>query len=128
MAVSCAPKSVSDLVGDFRSTPSEGIWHSLNKFVLTLIVLSASVPIAYSFLPEVSQRKEQRQRIEALQSEVEKQRMDLARKQREESLLRRDPEYIGIMARDRLDLMKEGETIYRLDPPRPDAKKLKLKQ
>jgi cell division protein FtsB len=119
---------VSDLVGDFRSHPSEGIWHSLNKFVLTLIVLSASVPLAYSFLPEVSKRKEQRMRIEGLKDEVDKQRMLLARNQREEYLLRHDPEYVGLIARDRLDLMKEGEMIYRIDPPKPDAAKLKLKQ
>ena len=54
--------------------------------------------------------------------------MLLARNQREEALLRRDPEYIGIIARDRLDLMREGETIYRIDPPKPDQAKLKLRQ
>ena len=116
---------MSDLVGDFRSTPSEGIWHSLNKFVLTLIVLSASVPIAYSFLPEVAQRKAQAARIETLRVQLEDERMKLARNQREEMLLKRDPEYIGLIARDRLDLMREGETIYRIDPPKTNTAKFK---
>ncbi len=40
----------------------------------------------------------------------------------------RDPEYIGLMARDRLDLMKEGETIYRLEPPKIDPSKMRLRQ
>ena len=31
--------------------------------------------------------------------------------------MQNDPEYLGIKARDRLDLMKEGETILRVDPP-----------
>lgn len=118
---------MSDLVGDFRTAPSEGIWYSLSKFVLTLIVLSASVPIAYSFLPEVAQRKAQAARIESLKAQVEQGRMELARSQREEGLLRRDPEYISIIARDRLDLMREGETIYRIDPPKPNPAKLKLR-
>ena len=128
MAVRCALDFVSDLVGDFRSKPTGGIWHSLSRLVVTLIVLAASIPIAYSFLPEVSQRRAHQQRIEVLKAEVEKQKMLLVRHQREESLLRRDPEYIGIIARDRLDLMKEGESIYRIDPPKPDGAKLKLRQ
>jgi cell division protein FtsB len=33
--------------------------------------------------------------------------------------LQRDPEYVGIIARDRLGLMRDGETILRLD----DSKK-----
>jgi cell division protein FtsB len=51
----------------------------------------------------------------------------LLRKQREREkfLLENDPEYIETIARDRLDLMKEGETIFRLDGPTaqpvPDA-------
>lgn len=104
---------------------STGIWHSLNRFVVTLIILAAAVPIAYSFLPEVKKRKEQEARIEQLKKEIDAQRMRLARHEREENLLRRDPEYVGIIARDRLDLMKEGETIYRLDPPKPSAAAMK---
>ena len=50
-------------------------------------------------------------------------RMKLARLQREESLLRNDREYLAMIARDRLDMMKEGENIYRLEAPRPVASK-----
>lgn len=96
--------------------------------MLTLIVLSALVPIGYSFLPEVSKRREQLARIEELKAALQNQEMLLARHQREEYLLKHDPEYIGIIARDRLDLMKEGETIYRIDPPKPDPSKLRLKK
>jgi cell division protein FtsB len=32
------------------------------------------------------------------------------------NLLKTDPAYLEIMARDRLDLMKEGETVFRLEP------------
>jgi cell division protein FtsB len=103
-----------------------GIWHSLNRFVFTLIVLAAAVPIAYSFLPEVKRRKEQEMRIEELKGLIEKQRMILARQRREENLLLHDPEYVGIMARDRLGLMKEGETIYRIDAPKPVPSNMKL--
>ena len=110
----------------FKAQSGAGIWHSLNRFVFTLIVLTAAVPIAYSFLPEVKKRKEHDALIEQLKSEIEQERMKLARHEREEKLLRLDPEYISVIARDRLDLMKEGETIYRIDPPKPSPSQMKL--
>jgi cell division protein FtsB len=92
---------------------------------MTLIVLGACVPIAYSFLPEVANRKAQMQRIEALKVEVEKQRMQINRFERDEMLLKRDPEFISVIARDKLELMKDGETIYRLDDPQFDPSKFR---
>lgn len=112
--------------GDFKSPGNGGgIWHSLNRIILTLICLGISVPIAYSFLPEVANRKAQLQRIEGLKAEIEKQRMLLTRYEREEMLLKRDPEFISVIARDKLELMKEGETIYRLDDPQFDPSKFR---
>lgn len=117
---------MSAFASDIRSSSQPGgIWHSLNKLLLVLICLGAAVPIAYSFLPEVSKRKELQQRIDTLKAELETQKMQLARYEREEMLLRRDPEYAGLIARDKLDLMKEGETIYRLDAQKLDPAKFR---
>jgi len=112
--------------GDFKpSGQGGGIWHSLNRIIITLIVLGACVPIAYSFLPEVANRKSQMQRIEALKVDIDKQRMLISRFEREEMLLKRDPEFISVIARDKLELMKDGETIYRLDDPLFDPAKFR---
>jgi cell division protein FtsB len=110
----------------FTTQSSSGIWHSLNRFVFTLIVLAASVPIAYSFLPEVKKRREHDTIIEQLKADIDQERMKQQRYEREEKLLRLDPEFISIIARDRLDLMKEGETIFRVDPPKPSRAQMKL--
>jgi cell division protein FtsB len=112
--------------GDFKtSSHGGGIWHSLNRIILTLIVLGGCVPIAYSFLPEVANRKAQMQRIDSLKNEIERQRMLAARYEREEMLVKRDPEFISVIARDKLELMKDGETIYRLDEPQFDPAKFR---
>jgi len=108
---------------------SEGIWHSLNRFLLTFIVLTLAAGAGFRFLPEVSVHREQQARLEQLKAEVEKEQMLLARNLREDELLKRDPEYIGIIARDHLNLMKEGETIYRIETPKPqtpDKSKMRL--
>ena len=104
--------------GSYSSHASPGIWQSLNRFVLTLIVCALCVPIGYAFLPEVKKRKENEALIEELQAKIEQQRMLQQWHLREAQLLAYDPEYLGLLARDRLDLMKEGETIYRFEAPR----------
>ena len=39
------------------------------------------------------------------------------------NLLKTDPGYLETIARDRLDLMKEGETVFRIEQPRGTVRK-----
>jgi cell division protein FtsB len=65
-------------------------------------------------------------RVEELKLQVEREEQRLNRANREAELLKRDPEYISLIARDRLDLMKEGEHVFRLDPAKPDPSRMRL--
>ena len=56
--------------------------------------------------------------IDNLQQLVNEQQNLLAHQTREINLLKTDSTYLETVARDRLDLMKEGETIFRLEPAR----------
>jgi len=125
-AVRCA--EVHAAPGHFQqnSSPSGGIWYSLNRLLGVLIVLILGAISAYRFVPEVSKRRDQQTRVEQLKAEVEKERQLLVRNTRIEELLKHDPEYVALVARDRLDLMKEGETIYRLEPAKPDKARMRL--
>ena len=89
-------------------------------------MLTVAAVVGFHFLPQVSARREQEARLNRLKAEVEREQQLLTRNLREEDLLKHDPEYIGVVARDRLDLMKEGETIYRIEPPKPDKSKMRL--
>jgi cell division protein FtsB len=42
----------------------------------------------------------------------------LASARRELDLLKNDPDYVETIARDRLNMMKPGETIFRVETPR----------
>jgi len=42
---------------------------------------------------------------------------------REVNLLKTDPVYLETIARDRLDLMKDGETIFRIEASQADKRK-----
>ena len=68
------------------------------------------------FVPPYKRMQAARAEIDALQAQVNEQKTILGRQTREVNLLKTDPTYLETIARDRLDLMKEGETIFRLEP------------
>jgi cell division protein FtsB len=115
--------------GDFRQRRQEGIWHSLNRLMLTLIVFAVIILVVCAFLPLLKKQRELSSRVADLKAEIDKKKVVLNRASREESLLRNDPAYVEMVARDKLDLMKEGETVFRLEPPPlPDKSTFKLKR
>jgi cell division protein FtsB len=109
-----------------NSPPTRGIWHSLNRLLVTLIALTVLAVVAYRSLPEITKRRDQQLRVEQLKAEVERERQMLLRNTRIEELLKHDPEYVALIARDRLDLMKENETIYRVENAKPDKARMRL--
>ena len=74
-----------------------------------------------AFLPELQKQRSEREERDKLHRLIEEQRALHARYEREIGWLEHDPEYLGIIARDKLDLMKPGETILRVDAAKPPA-------
>jgi cell division protein FtsB len=106
--------------GDFRARREATVWQRLNSILRVLLVLAIVLVIVSLFLPQAKRLSQSRTEIENLQTQVNDQKILLARQTREVNLLKTDPSYLETMARDRLDLMKEGETIFRLEqPPAP---------
>ena len=105
--------------GDFRARREATVWQRLNSVLRVLLVLALGLVIVSLFVPQSKKLTQSRAEIDLLQGQVTEQKTLLARQTREVNLLKTDPTYLETMARDRLDLMKEGETIFRLDqlPP-----------
>ena len=101
--------------GDFRARREATVWQRLNSILRVLLVLAIALVIVSLFLPQAKKLSQSRTEIENLQTQVNEQKVLLARQTREVSLLKTDSGYLETMARDRLDLMKEGETIFRLE-------------
>ena len=103
--------------GDFRARREATVWQRLNSVLRVLLVLALVLIIVSLFLPQSKKLTQSRAEIDKLQGQVNEQKSLLARQTREVNLLKTDPAYLETMARDRLDLMKEGETIFRLEQP-----------
>jgi cell division protein FtsB len=101
--------------GDFKSRRQHTVWHKLNSILVALIAFTVVTLIACAFVPELKDAQEQDDRVDQLNAQIAKQQALLTEHTREVSLLTNDPTYIETVARDRLDMMKPGETIFRID-------------
>ena len=121
MALSCA--EVDQTYGDFRARHEATVWQRLNRVLGVLLVVAVWLAIISLFVPPYKRLMQSRSEIDNLQAQVNQQKLLLARQSREVSLLQTDVTYLETIARDRLDLMKEGETIFRLEPAQPGKHK-----
>jgi cell division protein FtsB len=86
----------------------------VNRLAFAILILMGCVAIALLAMPQVGELR--RLEGELIQSEA-RERETLARKDRgsrELSALKNNPEYLELIARDRLDLYKPGETPVRV--------------
>ena len=105
--------------GDFRARREATVWQRLNRILRALLVIALWLVIVSLFVPPYKKLTQSGAEIDNLQAQVDEQKILLAHQTREVTLLQTDATYLETIARDRLDLMKEGETIFRLEPARP---------
>ena len=113
------------LKSNYSSPAPGGLWVSLNRLLLVLIAVTVLTAVGYRYLPEVSKRNAQELQLDGLKAEIEHQKQLLARRMREEALLKHDPEYIGMIARDQLDVMRANETVFRVELTRPEMARMR---
>ena len=101
--------------------PTPSIWTRVNRLLWVLLILTVVALIIGAFLPELEKQRVEREERARLTRLIDEQRTLLERNKRKVVWLVNDPEYLGIIARDRLNLMKEGETILRIEPPKEPA-------
>jgi cell division protein FtsB len=103
--------------GDFRERREATVWQRLNSVLRVLLGVAVLLVIVSLFLPPYKRLANARTENETLEAQVKEEKIVLARQTREVNLLKTDSTYLETKARDTLDLMKEGETIFRLEPP-----------
>ncbi|HET9800343.1 MAG TPA: septum formation initiator family protein [Chthoniobacterales bacterium] len=90
-----------------------------------MLFLAAWLVIVSLFVPPYKKFKMGESDIDKLQQQRDEQQALLAKQTREVNLLKTDPAYLETIARDRLDLMKEGETVFRIESAAAQADKRK---
>lgn len=101
--------------GDFRARREATIWQRMNHVLRILLLIAVWLLIISAFLPPYKKLSQSRAEIEQLQSQLTEEKALLARQTKQVALLKSDPAYLETIARDKLDLMKPGEMIFRLE-------------
>lgn len=91
------------------------IWQRLSKVMMALIFLCVVAAVLRFFIPEIERRNQLEKQAQRFEQQIDEKSMRLAQLQIEYDLLKNDRAYLEVIARDRLDLMRDGETIIRLD-------------
>lgn len=91
------------------------VWHKANRLVIILIVFAIIGGALLAFLPEIARHKSLANQLEQEKETLAREELVNRQRAREVHLLQNDPEYVEIIARDKLGVMKEGETILRLE-------------
>jgi cell division protein FtsB len=93
-------------------------WNRLNRVLGLLVLAGFLLGVGVMFYPVWQKQQDMRQRLATLEREVADKTAVLTAEQRRLDLLRHDREYLETVARDRLNVMKPGETIFRIELPR----------
>lgn len=101
---------------DFSSRQG-GVWSILNRFMIGAILVAICVGGALAILPVFKERQQESARIDNLRAELARKKAELVWRRRELELLKTNREYVETIARDRLGLMKPGETIVHIEAP-----------
>ena len=107
-----------DYVVRRRRRNEPDFWHRINKVLTALVVLGVLLGIGVMFYPVWQKQQDMRARIAKLSGEKTEKTAQLAAARRQLDLLKNDPEYVETIARDRINVMKPGETIFRVETPR----------
>jgi len=84
-----------------------------------MIVVCAVMIAGFTFYPVWTRLSDMKQDLARQTARLEELRKSTAEHELQVHLLQTDREYLEMIARDRLDLMKDGETIFRLNNARP---------
>jgi cell division protein FtsB len=89
------------------------------RVVLVLIGAAIVLTLAFTFYPEWSRLAAMKGDLRKKESALAELKKRTATHEQEVRLLQTDPQYLEIIAREKLDLMKDGETIFRLGNTQP---------
>ena len=105
---------------DYDEPRHDWIRSLLNRILYLLIFVACLILFICWFLPLVKERDRQQHYLQTLKQQVDQERALFNKQSKKLTLLQNDPAYTELLARDKLDLMKPGETIFRMDSAGPD--------
>ena len=89
------------------------------RVMWSLIAAVVLLLAGFTFYPEWTRLSDMKKDLADQKTKLEELKKTTEGRELEVQLLQNDPHYLEMIARDRLDMMKEGETIFRLSSAKP---------
>jgi cell division protein FtsB len=89
------------------------------RVMWSLIAAVVLLLAGFTFYPEWTRLSDMKKDLADQKAKLEELKKTTEGRELEVQLLQNDPHYLEMIARDRLDMMKEGETIFRLSSAKP---------
>jgi len=87
----------------------------VNRAAFTIFLVTGCVAMAALSVPQMRKLRSLKEELARAKAQEHHVRSHKERKSRELAALRDDPAYLELVARDRLDLYRSGERIYRIE-------------
>ena len=84
----------------------------MNRYLLLLLIIPAGI---IGFWPDYKELEQAQHRLGVLELQRDTAKGKSARLEKKLELIKTDPEYLEAMARDRLQLQKDGEKVFRFE-------------
>jgi cell division protein FtsB len=101
--------------GNYGEPRDDWIRSFLTRILYLLVLVAAFILLICWFLPLVKEQQRQQHALQNLKQQVEQEKANYNKQSKKLTLLQSDPAYTELLARDKLDLMKPGETIFRME-------------
>jgi cell division protein DivIC len=88
----------------------------LNRILYILLIAAILILMICWFLPLLKERQKQQSALQTLEQQLAQEKIVNKRAAKKLSWIESDPGYLEMLARDKLDLKKPEEKIFRVDP------------
>ena len=100
----------------FEDSHTDWLRFLLNRILYILLIAAILILMICWFLPLLKERQKQQSALQTLEQQLAQEKVINHREQKKLAWIQRDPEYLELLARDKLDLKKPEEKIFRVEP------------
>src|SRR5882757_1959413 len=93
-----------------RRKSGAGFWQGLNSILVGLVAVGLLAVVVLQFYPQIEYRNKMVRELDQKKRDLAAEELVNKHRTREVYLLENDKKYIETIARDKLDMMKDGET------------------
>ena len=100
----------------FNDSHTDWLRLLLNRILYILLIAAILILMICWFLPLLKERQKQQLALQSLEQQLAQEKLVYKREEKKLAWIQNDPNYLELLARDKLDLKKPEEKIFRVEP------------